>query len=65
MPEYGYRGFGIDYAIKPFAWVLENYEPVTNREANFVLLRRRKADTSLQGARSGGSRTGSRGRVWD
>ena len=65
IPEYGYRGFGVDYAIKPFAWILENYEPVTNREANFVLLRWRKADTFLQGARSGGSRTGSRSRVRD
>jgi hypothetical protein len=45
MPEYGYRGFGIDYAIDLFAWVIENYEPATNREAGLVLLRRRKADT--------------------
>lgn len=41
MPEYGYRGFGIDYAIEPFAWILKNYEPATNPEAGFVLLRRR------------------------
>jgi hypothetical protein len=45
MPEYGYRGFGIDYAIELFAWILENYEPANNRDAGFVLLRRKKADT--------------------
>lgn len=41
MPEYGYRGFGIDYAIDLYAWVLKNYEPITEKNAVFVLMRHR------------------------
>lgn len=41
MPEYGYRGFGVDYAIDLYAWVLENYEPISEKNAAFVLMRRR------------------------
>lgn len=39
MPEYGYRGFGIDYAFDLYAWVLENYEPTTENNPAFVLMR--------------------------
>jgi hypothetical protein len=41
MLEYGYRGFGIDYAIDLYAWVLKNYEPITEKNAAFVLMRQR------------------------
>lgn len=26
--EFGYRGFGIDYALKIFSWIKENYDPL-------------------------------------
>lgn len=42
IPEYGYRGFGIDYAIDLYAWVLKNYEPITEKNAAFVLMRHQR-----------------------
>ena len=50
MPEYGYRGFGIDYAIDLYAWVLENYEPITGKNAAFVLMRKGRTASSADGA---------------
>ena len=46
MPEYGYRGFGIDYAIDLYAWVLENYEPITGKNAAFVLMHHRTTSSA-------------------
>jgi hypothetical protein len=41
MLEYGYRGFGVDYAKELAGWVLENYEPTANTNAGFMVMRRR------------------------
>lgn len=38
MPEFGYQGFGIDYAQQSLAWLQANYVPVTDPAAKVVLL---------------------------
>ena len=41
IPEYGSRGFGVDYGMKCFQWLQENYRPWGEPVGPVVLARRR------------------------
>jgi 4-amino-4-deoxy-L-arabinose transferase-like glycosyltransferase len=40
LTEYGYRGFGIDYAVETWAWIEKNYRPVFATHPQVVLRKR-------------------------
>lgn len=50
LAEFGSRGFGVDYARRSMAWVLENYEPLTNPDAFVVVMQHKRKHPPLLAA---------------
>jgi hypothetical protein len=41
MSEFGYEEFGVDYGQLAYAWILQNYAPITDPRSSPIVLRRR------------------------